>query len=229
MTNTNLATRLTGIKATIQQIEAKYQRTKGSVTLLAVSKTKPIEAILQAVAVGQREFGESYLQEALEKIPLLVNEKLCWHFIGPIQKNKTKSIAENFGWVHSVDRAITAERLSKQRPKDLSPLQVCIQVNVDNEDSKSGVSLNDVENLANNIKTLPNIVLRGLMAIPSNTHDTTKQRHSFAQLRKKLDQLNTNGFNLDTLSMGMSNDLEPAIAEGATIVRVGSAIFGQRN
>ena len=227
--NSDLTERLIQIKATIKQIEAKYQRPNGSVTLLAVSKAKPVEDILQAVAAGQREFGESYLQEAVDKMQMLANKNICWHFIGPIQKNKTKPIAEYFDWVHSIDRIIIAERLSKQRPSYMSPLQVCIQVNVDEEESKAGVSLAQVQDLANNIKKLPNIVLRGLMTIPRISEDEHKQRQSFAQLRLKLEELNAYSFNLDTLSMGMSNDLEPAIAEGATIVRVGTAIFGQRN
>lgn len=229
MMKSELAKRIRSIKTTIQQMEAKYKRSTDSVSLLAVSKTKPIGDILQAVAAGQCDFGESYLQEAVEKIQQIDNKKLCWHFIGPIQKNKTKPIAEYFNWVHSVDRAIIAERLSKQRPNDSPPLQICIQVNIDDEKSKSGVSLPEVHDLANAIHELPNIVLRGLMAIPSVTQYENQQRHSFAKLRMKLEQLNTSSFNLDTLSMGMSNDLEPAIAEGATIVRVGTAIFGQRN
>ncbi len=226
--NLDLTKRLSGIKASIQQMEVKYQRLNGSVTLLAVSKTKPVEDIRQAVAAGQLEFGESYAQEAVEKIQLLDDKNLTWHFIGPIQKNKTKPIAEYFDWVHSIDRAIIAERLNKQRPAHLPPLQTCIQVNIDDEESKSGVSLTQVHDLASSINDLPNITLRGLMTVPSISENEQKQRQSFARLRMKLEELNTFDFSLDTLSMGMSNDLEPAIAEGATIVRVGTAIFGQR-
>jgi len=223
-----IGSRLTNVKAAINQIEVKYQRPPGSVCLLAVGKTKTIEDILEAEAFGQREFGESYVQEAVEKITALADKELCWHFIGPIQKNKTKRVAEHFDWVHSVDRLIIAERLNAQRPSSLPPMQICIQVNIDNEASKSGVLPEQVHSLAKSMHSLPKIKLRGLMAIPHASRSLKQQRQQFAQLRHQLVQLNDLGLNLDTLSMGMSADLEPAIAEGATIVRIGTAIFGKR-
>lgn len=223
-----ICTHLRNVKKTIRDAETKFQREPDSVHLLAVSKTKSVKDIQEAIACGQKEFGESYVQEALEKINLLNNEKIIWHFIGPIQKNKTKSIAQNFDWVHSVDRFIIAERMNTQRPEELSPLQICIQVNLDNEASKSGISSDEVLALAQAIKPLSKIKLRGLMAIPKATSDMMQQRNQFAQLRELLEQLNEHGFNLDTLSMGMSADIEAAIAEGSTIVRIGTAIFGER-
>lgn len=220
---TNLKAALTKLRS----LETKYLRPPNSVKLLAVSKTRPIEDIETAHAAGQKHFGESYVQEAIEKIALSKSD-LHWHFIGPIQKNKTRLIAENFQWVHSIDRLIIAKRLNDQRPKALDPLQICIQVNIDNETSKAGVTLDEVEHLATELSKLEHVKLRGLMAIPQASNDLNEQRNSFANLRKKLEQLIQLGFELDTLSMGMSNDLEAAIAEGATIVRVGTAIFGQR-
>lgn len=226
--SSQIASRLNSVKATISQIEAKHGRLPGSVHLLAVSKTKSIDDIQKAVDSGQQAFGESYVQEAIEKIVALKNKNLSWHFIGPIQKNKTRLIAENFDWVHSIDREIIAERLNDQRPSSLLPLQICIQVKLDNKESKSGVQADQVLNLAKLIQTLPHIHLRGLMTIPRATNDTIQQRQQFAHLRLLLENLNESGFKLDTLSMGMSGDLESAIAEGATIVRVGTAIFGER-
>ncbi len=214
----------------IRHLEQKYQRPANSVQLLAVSKTKPIEDIRLAKAYGQAHFGENYVQEALEKIAISNSEhlNLCWHFIGPIQKNKTRQIAENFQWIHSIDRLIIAQRLNDQRPDSSPPLQVCIQVNIDNETSKAGVTVDEIQDFAEKIVKLNHINLRGLMAIPLASSDTQQQRESFSQLRKQLESLNQQGFMLDTLSMGMSGDLESAIAEGATIVRVGTAIFGKR-
>lgn len=212
----------------ILQMENRYKRTPGSVRLLAVSKKKPADEIAATACECQHDFGESYLQEALEKITRLEGRNLCWHFIGPIQKNKTRQIAANFSWVHSIERLVVAERLNAQRPAHLPPIQACIQVNIDRESSKSGVQTDQVQNLATAIQTLPKLKLRGLMAIPRPSNDTIQQRLRFAQLRKLLEQLNQSGFRLDTLSMGMSGDLEAAIAEGATIVRVGTAIFGKR-
>lgn len=223
-----IGTRLNSVKATIRQIEVRHERPPCSVRLLAVSKTKSIEDIQEAVEGGQQEFGESYVQEAIEKITALRNNNLTWHFIGPIQKNKTKLIAENFDWVHSVDRKIVADRLNDQRPSSLDPLQICIQINLDNEESKSGVKPSQVLELAKLVQKLPHINLRGLMTIPKATKDVDQQRQQFAHLRKLLQNVNESGLNLDTLSMGMSGDLEAAIAEGATIVRVGTAIFGKR-
>lgn len=212
----------------IHQLETRHRRTPGSVRLVAASKKKSVHEIVAAIRAGQRDFGESYLQEALEKITQLEDRDLCWHFIGPIQKNKTRQIAAHFSWVHSIGRLIIAERLDAQRPAHLPPIQACIQVNIDQETSKSGAQTEQVQDLANALRKLPNLKLRGLMAIPQPSSDIIHQRLRFAQLRKLLEQLNQSGFRLDTLSMGMSGDLEAAIAEGATIVRIGTAIFGKR-
>ncbi|MGH1538012.1 MAG: YggS family pyridoxal phosphate-dependent enzyme [Gammaproteobacteria bacterium] len=214
----------------IRNLEKKYQRQTNSVQLLAVSKTKPINDVLLAHTCGQHHFGENYVQEAVEKIEISKSEKpsLHWHFIGPVQKNKTRLIAENFQWVHSVDRLVIAQRLNDQRLNSSPPLQICIQVNIDDETSKSGVSVDGIQSLAKDIVKLKRIKLRGLMAIPQASGDTQQQRKSFSKLRQQLEHLNQNGFMLDTLSMGMSGDLEAAIAEGATIVRIGTSIFGKR-
>ena len=194
--------------------------------LLAVSKTKPAAAVREAYAAGIRDFGENYLQEALEKQAELSELPLIWHFIGPIQSNKTKPIAEHFAWVHSVDRLKIAQRLSEQRPTDLPPLNICLQVNVSAEDSKSGCAPAELAALALAVSQLPNLRLRGLMAIPEPTDDVAAQRAAFARLRELRDGLQ---LPLDTLSMGMSHDLDAAIAEGATWVRIGTALFGARD
>ena len=194
--------------------------------LLAVSKTKPAAAVREAYAAGIRDFGENYLQEALEKQAELSELPLIWHFIGPIQSNKTKPIAEHFAWVHSVDRLKIAQRLSEQRPTGLPPLNICLQVNVSAEDSKSGCAPVELAALAQTVNQLPNLRLRGLMAIPEPTDDVTAQRAAFARLRELRDGL---PLPLDTLSMGMSHDLDAAIAEGATWVRIGTALFGARD
>lgn len=194
--------------------------------LLAVSKTKPAAAVREAYAAGIRDFGENYLQEALEKQAELSELPLIWHFIGPIQSNKTKPIAEHFAWVHSVDRLKIAQRLSEQRPADLPPLNICLQVNVSAEDSKSGCAPAELAALAQAVSQLPNLRLRGLMAIPEPTDDVAAQRAAFARLRELRDGL---ALPLDTLSMGMSHDLDAAIAEGATWVRIGTALFGARD
>jgi pyridoxal phosphate enzyme (YggS family) len=208
-------------------------RDAAEVNLLAVSKTFGVEAVLDAAMAGQRAFGENYLQEAIDKIAavkrLAPDLVLEWHFIGPIQRNKTRLIAENFSWVHAVDRLIIAERLSEQRPGHLPPLNVCLQVNISDESSKSGVPLNEAVALAKQIATLPHIRLRGLMAIPEPETDLALQRVPYAALRQLQIQLNQQGLMLDTLSMGMSADLTAAILEGSTLVRVGSAIFGKRD
>jgi len=196
------------------------------VGLLAVSKTKPASDLREAFSAGLRDFGENYLQEALGKQTELSDLPLIWHFIGPIQSNKTRAIAENFAWVHSVDRLKIAQRLSEQRPADLPPLNICIQVNVSGEASKSGCTPEDLPALAQAISALPNLRLRGLMAIPEPTEDSDEQNAAFAAVRTLQDQLN---LPLDTLSMGMSHDLEAAIAQGATWVRIGTALFGARN
>ena len=194
--------------------------------LLAVSKTKPAAAVREAYAAGIRDFGENYLQEALEKQAELSKLPLIWHFIGPIQSNKTKPIAEHFAWVHSVDRLKIAQRLSEQRPTGLPPLNICLQVNVSAEDSKSGCAPAELAALALAVSQLPNLRLRGLMAIPEPTDDVAAQRAAFARLRELRDGL---PLPLDTLSMGMSHDLDAAIAEGATWVRIGTALFGARD
>ena len=207
----------------------KSQRGDSDILVLAVSKTRPAADIRAAHGCGLLEFAESYLQEALQKMPELEDLDLTWHFIGPIQSNKTRPVAEHFDWVHSVDRSKIARRLSEQRPPDLAPLQVCVQVNISGETSKSGAALEDLPQLVSEIITLPRLCLRGLMAIPAATGDTELQRQSFARLRTALQQLQSIAPDMNTLSMGMSGDIEAAIAEGATIVRVGTAIFGPRN
>ena len=213
-------------------------RAPGEITLVAVSKTFPAHAIAEAYAVGQTAFGENYAQEGIEKIAAFSRlsnvpqrgslRPMEWHYIGPIQSNKTKAIAENFDWVQGIDRAKIAERLSASRPDDKPPLQVCIQVNVSGEASKSGVAPDAAFDLAQTIMRLPHLRLRGLMAIPEPTTDTALQRSRFRGLRVIRDDLLRRGVEMDTLSMGMSDDLEAAIVEGATLVRVGRAIFGER-
>ncbi|AZE75464.1 protein YggS [Pseudomonas synxantha] len=202
------------------------QRDASSIHLLAVSKTKPAQAVREAYAAGMHDFGENYLQEALGKQAELTDLPLSWHFIGPIQSNKTRAIAENFAWVHSVDRLKIAQRLSEQRPTDLPPLNICIQVNVSGEASKSGCTPADLPALANAISELPRLKLRGLMAIPEPTEDRAAQDAAFATVRDLQASLD---LSLDTLSMGMSHDLESAIAQGATWVRIGTALFGVRD
>ena len=206
----------------------KSQRISEDIQLLAVSKSQPVEAIRAAFACGLRQFGESYLQEALAKIAALQDLPLCWHFIGPIQSNKARAIAENFTWVHSVDRVKIAQRLSRYRPAAMAPLQICLQVNISSEASKSGVLPEALPQLVREVLPLPGLQLRGLMAIPAPGAEPAQQRAAFAQVREALQQLRAPAPDLDTLSMGMSDDMEAAIAEGATIVRVGSAIFGAR-
>ena len=205
------------------------QRDPGSITLMAVSKTKPSQDIILAYQAGARHFGENYLQEAQHKIAALNALPITWHFIGPIQSNKTRPIAELFDWVHSVDRLKVAQRLSDQRPHELNPLQICLQVNVSNEPTKSGVALHEAEALALAIDALPNIVLRGLMAIPEPSDEFEAQQSAFLKVRDLFEQIQCHIPHIDTLSMGMSQDLEAAIAEGATIVRIGTDIFGARD
>ncbi|HDS1696745.1 MULTISPECIES: YggS family pyridoxal phosphate-dependent enzyme [unclassified Pseudomonas] len=221
-----LADNLSAISARIASAAQAVGRDPASVQLLAVSKTKPASAIREIHAAGVRDFGENYLQEALTKQQALSDLPLIWHFIGPIQSNKTKAIAEHFDWVHSVDRLKIAQRLSEQRPAGLAPLNICLQVNVSGEDSKSGCAPADLPALAVAVAALPNLRLRGLMAIPEPTEDRTTQEAAFASLRKLQEGL---GLGLDTLSMGMSHDLEAAIAQGATWVRIGTALFGARD
>ncbi len=212
----------------VTKAELSFGRKPGSVRILAVSKGQALEKILQAVASGQRAFGENYLQEALSKIEALTQANLAWHYIGAIQANKTRAIAENFAWVHSVDRLSIAQRLNDQRPATLPPLNVCIQVNIDDETSKAGTRLQTLPELAQALAQLPHLKLRGLMTIPQARQDFTAQRKPFRQLRLALENLQQQGFTVDTLSMGMSQDFTAAIAEGATIIRIGTAIFGER-
>ncbi len=206
-------------------------RAQDAAKLLAVSKTKPAAMIRQAWQLGQREFGENYLQEALEKQTELTDlDGIVWHFIGPLQSNKTRSVAEHFDWVHSVDRLKIAKRLSEQRPAHLAPLNICLQVNISREESKAGVLPEALEELAKEVATLPNLHLRGVMAIPAPAKDISAQRQPLAALREAFTALQSSlpDAPLDTLSMGMSDDLEAAILEGATLVRLGTAIFGAR-
>ena len=225
------------IQANIQQVHARIaaacaaaQRPVQSVTLLAVSKTCGPAALREAVAAGERRFGENYVQEALPKMEALADlrHQIEWHFIGPLQGNKTRLAAERFDWIHSVDRLKVAQRLSEQRPAHLPPLQLCLQVNISAEASKSGLAAAEVADVAHAVAALPRVRLRGLMAIPAPANDPAAQRRPHAALRELLGALQRSGLALDTLSMGMSADLESAIAEGATLVRVGSALFGER-
>jgi len=221
-----IAENISTLAERIRQAAQVAQRDPSSVRLLAVSKTKPASDLREAYAAGLRDFGENYLQEALGKQAELSDLPLIWHFIGPIQSNKTRAIAENFAWVHSVDRLKIAQRLSEQRPAELPPLNICIQVNVSGEASKSGCTPEDLPALAHAISALPNLRLRGLMAIPEPTEDSDEQNAAFAAVRDLQHNLN---LPLDTLSMGMSHDLEAAIAQGATWVRIGTALFGARD
>ena len=226
---TAITSNLQAVNHAITQVVCMAHRRKESIELLAVSKGFSAVAVREAYQAGQRAFGESYIQEALDKIELLRDLPLQWHFIGPVQSNKTRAIATHFAWVHSVDRLKIAERLSAQRPGNLPPLNVCIQVNVSGEDSKSGVAPGGLMELAQAVACLPQLKLRGLMAIPAPVEGLEAQRIPFAKLRELMQQINTQGLALDTLSMGMSHDFSAAILEGATIVRVGTAIFGERN
>jgi pyridoxal phosphate enzyme (YggS family) len=220
---------INSIRAQITEAEKKYHRQPGSVQLLAVSKTRPLEDIQAAFNENQYHFGENYLQDALPKIEAMTDPAIIWHFIGPIQSNKTRQIAENFDWVHGIDRLKIAQRFSEQRDPSINALNVCIQVNTSNEESKSGVRVDEALELAKSIHVLPNIKLRGLMTIPAASTDFEQQRQPFHLLRELKDEIQSHGIKLDTLSMGMSNDMEAAIAEGSTMVRIGTAIFGPRN
>ena len=221
------------IKQQIVQAAAQCDRNPDKVRLLAVSKTKPAASVIEAADAGQRAFGENYEQEGVEKIrtirSLRPDLKLEWHFIGPVQSNKTRPIAENFDWVHAVDRERIAKRLSDQRPEGMQPINICLQVNISGEVSKSGVAPEDVLALARAVSAYPNVKLRGLMAIPEPETDPVKQHEPFKAMKALFNQLQENGFDVDTLSMGMSADMVPAIQEGATIVRIGTAIFGARD
>lgn len=222
----SLIERLHVVEQRLRSAERAAGRVSGCVRLLAVSKTKSAEAMILAYCAGQRHFGESYLQEALVKQRQLAHFNITWHFIGPIQSNKTRSIANHFSWVHSVDRLKIARRLNEQRSPDRAPLNVCLQVNVSGEKSKAGVSLDELPELAGAVSELPRLRLRGVMAIPAPGAGFEEQRAPFRALRTTMGRLPYK--TLDTLSMGMSNDLEAAVAEGATIVRIGTALFGSR-
>ncbi len=224
-----------GIASKIRLAEQAYGREPNSVSLLAVSKTRPASDVLAAIGVGHREFGENYVDEAVAKIGQIqstlaqdISRDIVWHYIGAIQSNKTKLIANHFNWVHGVDRLKIAERLSHQRAQELPPLNCCIQVNVDTESSKAGISRDGLSELVDAMSDLPNIRLRGLMAIPAPRQDFAEQRLVFKHMCNLMSTLQLKHTTLDTLSMGMTGDMEAAIAEGATIVRVGTAIFGAR-
>lgn len=226
---TTISSNLQAVLARIDRAAREHGRASGAVRLLAVSKTWPAADVREAALAGQRAFGENYVQEGVAKVAELADLGLEWHFIGPLQSNKTRVVAEHFDWVHSIDRLKIAERLAEQRPATLPPLSVCLQVNVSGEATKSGVAPDAVEDLARRVAALPGLRLRGLMAIPAPAADFAAQRLPFRRLREIYEQLRAGGLPLDTLSMGMSHDLEAAIAEGATLVRVGTAIFGERN
>ena len=232
MIMSTIAQNLQAVDHTIVAAAKACGRARDSIQLLAVSKTFPPEAVLEAIAAGQRAFGENYLQEALDKQQAVFaaapGVEVEWHFIGPIQSNKTRPISENFAWAHTVDRLKIAQRLSEQRPAGMRPLNICLQVNISGEASKSGISADELPELARAVALLPNVRLRGLMAIPEPETDPVRQRAPFARLRGLLQDMRDDGLAVDTLSMGMSADMAAAIAEGATIVRVGSAIFGSR-
>ena len=231
MSSSHVARHLDEVRQRIAQAAADASRDASAVTLLAVSKTFPAEDVRAAFDAGQRAFGENYVQEAVAKITELADlrSEIEWHFIGPLQSNKTKVVAENFDWVHSVDRLKIAERLSDQRPDGMPRLNVCLQINVSGEDSKSGVAPDDALALAHQIAALPRLRLRGLMAIPEPAGTLDEQRVPHRRLREIMDTLRADGLELDTLSMGMSADIEAAILEGATMVRIGTAIFGARD
>ncbi len=228
MDNINVASNLTAVTDRIRVAEHQAHRTPQSVTLLAVSKTKPAALIEAASAAGQRCFGENYAQEAVEKAEALKHLNLEWHFIGPIQSNKTRGLATHMDWVHTVEREKIARRLNDQRPDDMAPLNICLQVNISGEASKAGILSTEVLTLANAISALPKLRLRGLMAIPAPSEGIDAQRRPFKALKDIWDELKGTYPELDTLSMGMSGDLEAAVLEGATIVRIGTDVFGAR-
>ena len=226
---TTIAENIVQLSGRLRGFEQQYGRALGSVKLLAVSKRQSLESVRAAYAAGIEDFGESYLQEALEKIQKLPSIDVNWHFIGPIQSNKTLAIAKNFQWVHSIDRLKIAQRLSDQRPPNSPQLNVCVQLKLSDEISKSGVSFAEAEALCQSVEALPNLKLRGLMAIPAALPDLQSQRNTFALLAREFVRLKQRYPQLDTLSMGMSNDYQAAVAEGSTLVRIGTAIFGPRS
>ena len=225
---TTISANLQAVRARIAAAAEACGRNPAGIALLAVSKTWPAEDVLAAGRAGQCAFGENYVQEGVAKATALAAEGYEWHFIGPLQSNKTRSVAETFAWVHSIDRLKIAERLSEQRPEHLPPLEVCVQVNVSGEASKNGVAPGELPALARTVVGLPRLRLRGLMAVPAPGEDFELQRQAFRSLRELFEGLRAEGLPLDTLSMGMSGDLEAAVAEGSTLVRVGTAIFGPR-
>lgn len=223
-----ICARLARLRSRINKIEQSSDRIQGSVCLLAVSKTQPPEALISAYQNKQRHFGENYLQEAIAKQRCLANYRITWHFIGPIQSNKTRIVANQFSWVHSVDRIKIARRLNEQRQPSLGPLNICLQININGEKSKSGILLDELPKLAAELSHLEKLRFRGLMTIPAADQSSASLRKSFRRMLQAYDSLNSEGYNLDTLSMGMSGDLEIAIEEGSTLVRIGTAIFGPR-
>ena len=234
----SISINLQAVRQQIVQAAQLADRSFTEIQLLAVSKNFDAATVLEAVNAGQTAFGENYVQEAVDKIAAVqrmlshskqAGAELEWHFIGPIQSNKTRLIAQHFAWVHSVDRLKIAERLSEQRPANMAPLNICLQINISEKQTKSGMHISETVQLAQQVKALPNLRLRGLMAIPEPTDTLELQRESFKKIRLMQEQLNQQGCNLDTLSMGMSADMEAAILEGSTIVRVGTAIFGKRD
>ena len=225
----SIAENLNSVDQLIHQAAQQAHRDPAEITLLAVSKTRSADELREIYQHGQRHFGENYLQESLEKKEALQDLEIIWHFIGPIQSNKTRSIAENFDWVHSVDRLKIAQRLSEQRPEHLSPLNICLQINISHEESKSGCLPNEAEALLKQIAMLPHLTVRGLMAIPAATDDVAEQKAALAQMQALFISLKSTHPELDTLSMGMSGDMQIAIQEGATMVRIGTALFGPRH
>lgn len=228
MSPQNLALRIRAVQQRVARAAAACGRSAQSVTILAVGKAQPVQMLAAAADAGLSDFGESYLNEALAKIAALQERPLTWHFVGRVQANKTRPIAESFAWVHTVDRLKVAERLAAQRPHHAAPLNVCVQVNLAAEATKGGATPAELPGLAAAVAALPRLKLRGLMCLPPPEQDPARQRYWFAQLRQLKDELNAHGAALDTLSMGMSDDFEAAIAEGATVVRLGTVLFGPR-
>lgn len=226
----SIACRYISLLNSIREQENRFNRPAGSVRLLAVSKTQPADRLREARAAGARDFGENYVQEALEKMSALADEApdITWHFIGPVQSNKTRDLAAHFDWVHSVDRIKIIQRLQEQRPAELPPLNICVQINLSEEDTKSGVSLQDARDLCASVSRMDRLCLRGLMAIPAPCHDHEQQRLAFRPLAALFTELKQIYPTMDTLSMGMSEDFAAAIAEGSTMIRIGTALFGRR-
>lgn len=225
----NIAKSLESVQEQIRTAELEYKRTPGSVRIVAVSKTRPLTDIQSAIAAGQLEFGENYVQEALDKIDQIRDQRVVWHFIGPVQSNKTRLIAGHFHWLHSLDRIKIARRLNDARPGNMPPLNVCLQVNISAETSKSGVALSELPALLAECRNLPGLKMRGLMAMPEPDSNYSRQRLPFRKLKKAMDELVQQGYPLDTLSMGTSDDFIAAIAEGSTLIRIGTTIFGPRD